>query len=76
MNDVREDFLSGQTPNTPSAPAAQELQDTLLPASTPNPALMHRLREYLLEAGSPNSRLYPKWLANKLNVDERELLGA
>ena len=76
MNELRKDVLSGQTPNAPSAPAAQELQDTLLPASTPNPALMHRLREYLLEAGSPNSRLYPKWLANKLDVDERELLGA
>ena len=76
MNDLREDVLSGQTPNTPSAPVAQELQDTLLLASAPNPALMRRLREYLLEPAAPNMRLRPQWLANKLNVDERELLGA
>ncbi len=76
MNEVREDVLSGQTPNTPSASAAQELQDTLLPASAPHPALMRRLQEYLLEPGAPNVRLHPKWLANNLNVDERELLGA
>lgn len=76
MNEVREDVLSGQTPNSPSAPVAQELQDRLLPSSAPNPALMRRLREYLLESGAPNVRLRPQWLANKLNVDERELLGA
>ena len=76
MNEVREDVLSGQTPNSPSAPVAQALQDRLLPSSAPNPALMRRLREYLLESGAPNVRLRPQWLANKLNVDERELLGA
>jgi class 3 adenylate cyclase len=34
------------------------------------------LREYLLKPGAPNARLNPKWLAKKLNTDERELLGA
>ncbi len=76
MNELRNDVLSGQTPNTPSAPAARELQDVPLPSLTSNPVLMQRLRGYLLEAGAPNVRLRPQWLANKLNVPERELLGA
>lgn len=45
-------------------------------ASKPHPALMRQLRDYLLQQGAPNDRLYPRWLANKLNVGERELLGA
>ena len=35
-----------------------------------------RLREYLLLPGEPDARLNPRWLARRLSVPERELLGA
>lgn len=62
MNNLREEFPSEQTDAS-----------TLV---APNPALTHRLREYLLQPGAPNARLYPVWLAKRLDIDERELLGA
>ncbi|MDQ3918880.1 MAG: DUF5939 domain-containing protein [Acidobacteriota bacterium] len=34
------------------------------------------LREYLLLPGEPDTRLNPKWLARRLGVPVRELLGA
>ena len=34
------------------------------------------LREYLMSAGGPNSHLSPGWLAQRLGIDEREVLGA
>ena len=45
------------------------------------PSQMHRelilrLQEYLLQPGAPNERLYPGWLAKKLEVNERDLLTA
>jgi class 3 adenylate cyclase len=39
-------------------------------------ALLDRLRDYLRLPGEPNSRLSPRWLAGRLGVEERELLGA
>ncbi|MCA1601104.1 MAG: adenylate/guanylate cyclase domain-containing protein, partial [Acidobacteria bacterium] len=54
----------------------QEKPDQPNPSESPNPAQTHRLREYLSQPGAPNSRLYPRWLARKLNIDERDLLGA
>ena len=76
MNNLSEEFLSKQTSNTSSTSALQESPDPLVPSQVPKPALMHRLREYLLQPGAPNARLNPKWLAKKLNTDERDLLGA
>lgn len=35
-----------------------------------------RLREYFLLPGEPDARLNPRWLARRLGVPERELLGA
>lgn len=35
-----------------------------------------RLREYLLLPGEPDARLNPRWLARRLGVPGRELLGA
>ncbi len=35
-----------------------------------------RLREYLSTGGEPDARLAPAWLAGRLGVDVRELLGA
>ena len=35
-----------------------------------------RLREYFALTGEPDARLHPKWLAQRLGVGERELLGA
>ena len=34
-----------------------------------------RLRDYLLLPGEPDARLNPRWLARRLAVPERELLG-
>ena len=34
------------------------------------------LRRYLMSAGGPNSHLSPGWLAQRLGIDEREVLGA
>ena len=34
------------------------------------------LREYLLLSGEPDARLKPRWLARRLSVSERDLLGA
>ncbi|HEX8141592.1 MAG TPA: adenylate/guanylate cyclase domain-containing protein [Pyrinomonadaceae bacterium] len=34
------------------------------------------LRAYLLSAGGPDSHLSPGWLARRLGIEERELLGA
>ncbi len=76
MNNMREELLSEGTPNTGSAVPLQESPDLLVPSQSPNPALMRRLREYLLKPGAPNARLNPKWLAGKLDIDERDLLGA
>lgn len=75
MNKVREEFLSDRTPNALSAAVTPKSPDPLVIPSAPNPALSGRLREYLLKPGAPNARLNPKWLAKKLDVDERELLG-
>ncbi|MBD0371807.1 MAG: adenylate/guanylate cyclase domain-containing protein [Pyrinomonadaceae bacterium] len=38
--------------------------------------IIDRLREYLLVPGEPDARLKPKWLARRLDVPERQLLGA
>jgi len=35
-----------------------------------------KLREYLLLAGEPYEHLSPKWLARRLGIPERDLLGA
>jgi class 3 adenylate cyclase len=35
-----------------------------------------RLREYFRRPGEPDARLNPRWLARRLGVPERELLGA
>ena len=37
---------------------------------------LNLLREYLLLPGEPDARLNPRWLARRLAVPERELLGA
>jgi class 3 adenylate cyclase len=73
---MREKFLRELTPNTGSAVTLLESSEPPGPPQTPNPALMCRLREYFLQPGAPNARLYPGWLASKLEVDERDLLGA
>lgn len=54
----------------------KEAPDPRVPSESPNPTLMRRLRDYLLQAGAPNVRLYPGWLAKKLQVHERDLLCA
>jgi hypothetical protein len=72
VNNVRE-LIKEQTHNTSALSAVPELPS---PSPAPNPTLMLRLREYLLQPGAPNARLHPGWLAQKLDVDERELLGA
>jgi class 3 adenylate cyclase len=38
--------------------------------------VLSALREYLVSAGGPDSHLNPGWLARRLAVEERELLGA
>jgi class 3 adenylate cyclase len=54
----------------------QELEQTKVTSSNPSRELLKQLHRYLREPGAPNIRLSPKWLANKLQTDERELLGA
>ena len=45
--------------------------------SPSNPAaLLNLLQEYLRLPGEPNARLNPRWLAKRLDVDERDLLNA
>ena len=73
---MREEFVTGKTPNAGSAETLKESADPPVSSQSPNPTLMRRLREYFLQPGAPNARLYPGWLAKKLDVDERELLGA
>jgi len=75
VNKVREEFVTKRTPKSSSAVVAQESPNPLVPSQA-NPALTRRVREYLSQPGAPNARLYPRWLARKLNIDERELLGA
>lgn len=36
---------------------------------------LERLKQFLLTEDEPNLRLYPKWLANRLNVSEYNLLN-
>jgi len=76
VNNVREESLSKPTPKTESALLLEESPNPVVTSSSQNPDLLRRLREYLLETGAPNTRLNPKWLAKKLNVDERDLLAA
>lgn len=45
----------------------------VLPSQS-NMGLIQRLQEYLSQPGTPNERLYPGWLAKKLDVNERDLL--
>lgn len=37
---------------------------------------LNRLQEYFSQWGEPNVRLNPRWLAKRLDVNEREMLGA
>jgi class 3 adenylate cyclase len=37
---------------------------------------LNRLQEYFTQWGEPNMRLNPRWLAKRLDVNEREMLGA
>lgn len=71
MSNVKKELLSEQTTNALSAGA-----EPVATSSDPDPDLMRRLRAYLLQPSAPNAQLYPKWLAKKLNVNERDLLGA
>lgn len=73
---MHEKFLNKRTLSTGSAVPMEEAPDPRVPSQLPNPALMHRLGKYLSQAGAPNVRLYPGWLAKKLQVHERDLLGA
>jgi class 3 adenylate cyclase len=54
----------------------QELEQTKVTSSNPSRELLEQLQRYLREPGAPNMRLSPKWLASKLQTDERDLLGA
>ncbi|HUE80607.1 MAG TPA: adenylate/guanylate cyclase domain-containing protein [Pyrinomonadaceae bacterium] len=71
MNKAGEEFPSERKPKSSTAAVVQNLPNTL-----DTPILLRRVREYLLTPGAPNLRLSPGWLAKKLNIDERELLGA
>ncbi|MBA3246491.1 MAG: hypothetical protein H0T63_00245, partial [Pyrinomonadaceae bacterium] len=54
------------------------VSQTLEPGVIPDellPAFRH-LRDYLALPGEPDERLNPRWLAARLGVGERELLGA
>ena len=71
MSKEREEFQSERRPKSSTAAVIQNLPNTL-----DTPILLRGVREYLLAPGAPNVRLSPGWLAKKLNIDERELLGA
>ncbi|MDQ3755212.1 MAG: adenylate/guanylate cyclase domain-containing protein [Acidobacteriota bacterium] len=54
------------------------VSQTLEPGAVPDELLpaFQRLRDYLALPGEPDERLNPRWLAARLGVGERELLGA
>jgi class 3 adenylate cyclase len=74
VNNVPQESVSKSTPNSAFLP--EDSLNAVDNSSTPNPEVSRRLRDYLLEPSAPNTRLNPKQVAKKLNIDERELLAA
>ncbi|MCA1617594.1 MAG: adenylate/guanylate cyclase domain-containing protein [Acidobacteria bacterium] len=67
--------MEKQTTNIEMSAGSHGHTSTDSPPSNPA-ALLNLLREYLRLPGEPNARLNPRWLAKRLDVDERDLLNA